>query len=123
MDKLGGNPNARHSAVLALNDVSARYDLIDIWRLRHRHEHNFTWAGKDPADTSLMIRTRIDFFLTSRNFDRFVTSVDILPYSHSDHDCICLTFDFEHLARGPGYWYFNNEVLKDEVFEAEIERF
>ena len=63
------------------------------------------------------------FFLTSRNFDRFVTSVNILPYSHSDHDCICLTFDFEHLARGPGYWHFNNELLKDEVFEAEIEGF
>ena len=54
MDKLGGNPNARHSAVLALNDVSTGYDLIDIWRLCHRHEHNFTWAGKDPADTSLI---------------------------------------------------------------------
>ena len=32
-------------------------------------------------------------------------------------------FDFDHLARGPGYWHFNNELLKDEVFEAEIEGF
>ena len=85
--------------------------------------YNFTWAGKNPADTSLIIRTRIDFFLTSRSLDRFVTSVDILPYSHSDHNCICLTFDFDHLARGPGYWHFNNELFKDQVFEAEIEGF
>ena len=68
MDKLGGNPNARHSAVLALNDVSTRYDLIDIWTLRHRHERNFTWAGKNPADTSFIIRTRIYFFLDEQKF-------------------------------------------------------
>ena len=42
---------------------------------------------------------------------------------HSDHDCISLTFDLEKVKRGPGYWHFNNELLTDAVFQAEIEEF
>ena len=121
LDKLGGNPNPRNSAVASLNTIKMRYGLCDIWRFRHRNERNFTWTGKSALDNSV-IRTRIDFFLTSKTVDQFVTSV-ITPYAHSDHDCICLTFDFDQIKRGPGYWHFNNDLLKDPLFQADVERF
>ena len=55
--------------------------------------------------------------------NQFVTSVDITPYASSDHDCICLTFDFDQIKRVPGYWHFNNDLLKDPLFQADVERF
>ena len=121
-DKLGGNIGARQSASTILRTLNARYNLIDIWRDCHQGQRNYTWTGRNPTDNSL-IRTRIDFFLVCRAFKPFITSTDIRPYVHSDHDCISLTFDLEKVKRGPGYWHFNNELLNDAVFQAEIEEF
>ena len=121
-DKFGGNRDARQSASGFLRAINARYDLIDVWRDCNKYQRNYTWSGRNPTDNSL-IRTRIDFFLISQAFKPFITSTDIKPYVHSDHDCISLTFDLEKVKRGPGYWHFNNELLTDAVFQAEIEEF
>ena len=123
LDKLGGVPDVRNSAVLVLNAVNTRFGLVDVWRERHKDEGNFTWTGKDPRDPSLYIRTRIDFFFTCKPVNQCVTATAIQPYPHSDHDCLTLTMDFEKIERGPGYWHFNNKLFTDGVFQEEIERF
>ena len=123
LDKLGGVPDVRNSAVLVLNAVNTRFGLVDVWRERHKDERNFTWTGKDPRDPSLYIRTCIDFFFTCKPVNQCVTATAIQPYPHSDHDCLTLTMDFEKIERGPGYWHFNNKLLTDGVFQEEIERF
>ena len=102
LDKLGGVPDVRNSAVLVLNAVNTRFGLVDVWRERHKDEGNFTWTGKDPRDPSLYIRTRIDFFFTCKPVNQCVTATAIQPYPHSDHDCLTLTMDFEKIERGPG---------------------
>ena len=122
LDKLGGDPNSRQAATYFLRTFNERYDLCDIWRERHKDERNYTWTGRMTSN-HLFIRTRIDFFLTSRALNQFITAVDIKPYAHSDHDCITLAIDFDKIHRGPGYWLFNNDLLTDVVFQAEIERF
>ena len=121
-DKFGGNRNARQSASSFLHTRNARYNLIVAWRDSHKAQRNYTWTGRNPTDNSL-IRTRIDFFLVGRALKPFITSTDIRPYVHSDYDCISLTFDLEQVSGGPGYWHFNNELLTDLVFQAEIEEF
>ena len=60
------------------------------------------------------------FFLISRALNQFITSADIKPYAHSDHDCISLAFDFDKIHRGPGFWHFNNELLTDALFEEVL---
>ena len=122
LDKLGGDPNSRQAATYFLRTFNERYDLCDIWRERHKDERNYTWTGRMTSN-HLFIRTRIDFFLTSRALNQFITAVDIKPYAHSDHDCITLAIDFDKIHRGPGYWHFNNDLLTDAVFQTEIERF
>lgn len=77
-----------------------------------------------PYDVNhLFIPTRIDFFLTSRALNQFITAVEFKPYKHSDHDCITLEIDFDKVHRGPGYWHFNNYLLTNIVFQAKIEHF
>ena len=122
LDKQGGDLDARQSAAGVLKTISARHDLRDMWRERHRGERDYTWTGKVGSGDSF-VRTRIDFFLVSKVLDQFVSSVEIRPYAHSDHDCIVLVLDFDRVQRGTGYWHFNNELLKDILFQAEIENF
>ena len=121
-DKLGGNVGARKSVSTVLRTLNVRFYLIDVWRDCHQGQRNYTWTGRNPTDNSL-ITTRIDFFLVGPAYKPFITSTDIRPYVHSDHDCISLTFDLEKVNRGPAYWHFNNELLTDAVFQGEIEEF
>ena len=120
-DKLGGNKDARQSASGFSRAINARYDLIDVWRDCNKYQCNYTWSGRNPTEDNSLIRTRIDFFQVTRAFKPLITSTDIRPYVHSDHDCISLTFDLEKVKWGPGYWHFNNELLTHAVFQAEIE--
>ena len=39
-----------------------------------------------------------------------------LPGIRTDHMAFCLTFDLTLNPRGPGYWKFNNSLLKDNHF-------
>ena len=120
--KYGGDPKARNSAACFLQAINARFDLCDIWRKRHRNERNFTWTGKNTWDNSL-IRTRIDFFLASKTLDPLVSGTHIGPYPYSDHDYTSLLLVLDQVVRGPGFWHFNNELLKDIALQAEIEEF
>jgi hypothetical protein len=47
----------------------------------------------------------------------------IKPFSHSDHDSVWLTLNFDQVKRGPGYWHFNNDLLSNAAFESEIHDF
>ena len=122
LDKLGGDPNARQSAARTLQTMCSQNNLIDIWRDRHKDERNYTWTGRHPFNDTF-IRTRIDKFLTSRTINHLITDTSIKPFAQSDHDYITLTLDFENVQRGPGYWHFNNDLIQDQAFIAEIEEF
>ena len=122
LDKLGGNPEPRQSAVNTLNTVIAPFDLIDIWRDKNPNKRDYTWTGQNTRDNSI-IRTRIDKFLTSTSLRPYITSAFITPFAHSDHDLISISLDFDKQPRGPGYWHFNNDLLNDPVFDTEFQEF
>ena len=52
LDKLGGNPLARQTAMTILNTITLQNNLVDIWRDQHRDVRKFTWTGKNPHDNS-----------------------------------------------------------------------
>ena len=52
-----------------------------------------------------------------------MSGTHIGPYPYSDHDYTSLLLDLDQVVRGPGFWHFNNELLKDIAFQAEIEQF
>ena len=78
LDKFGGDPNPRHSAIVYLNTLISRFGLCDIWRRRHKDGRNFTWTRKNISDNSF-IWTRIDFLLTSKSLDPYISAVHIRP--------------------------------------------
>jgi exonuclease III len=122
LDKYGGNTEFRNSAGSTLQGICTKYHLLDIWRNRHKDKRCFTWTGRHGTNGSI-VRTRIDKFLTSNSLNQFVTDTSIKPFPHSDHDCVYLSFNFDQVNRGPGYWHFNNDLLSDAAFESQINDF
>ena len=121
LDKLGGNPFARQTAITILNTITQQHNLTDIWRDRNRDVKKFTWTGKNTQNS--FIHTRIDKFFISSSLTPFVTKTDISPFSFSDHDLIMLTLDLHTQPRGESYWLFNNNLLDDDFFVTEINQF
>ena len=52
-----------------------------------------------------------------------MSGTHIGPYPYSDHDYTSLLLDLDQVVRGPGFWLFNNDLLKDIAFQAEIKKF
>lgn len=119
LDKQGGNPQPRQSAITALNTLQTSHNLTDIWRNQHPTTRAFTWAGKNPTDNSAIL-TRIDKIFISHAITHNAAKTTIKPYPHSDHDLITLTLDLSRMQRGKGYWHFNNTLLNNAAFNADI---
>ena len=91
------------------------FDLIDIWRERNPDKLQFTWR----SHTS---RSRIDYFLISRNLLNFVEDCNIHYGFKSDHSAISLIVLKNVPQRGPGYWKLNVSILSKESNRLEIRK-
>ena len=105
-----------------LQTVCTQFNLTDVWRDRHKDERNYAWTGRHPINGSF-IRTRVDKFIISRTINHFVSDTSIKSFMHSGNDYVSLTLNLENIKRGPGFWHFNNELIADAAFEAEMKEF
>ena len=112
LDKLGGNPRTNFSARDTCYDIMNSYDLVDIWRERHPRDKSFTWTSNISHD----IHCRLDFFLISRSFMHMVSKTSISVSLNSDHSVVNLDINISNEIRGPGFWKFNNSLLKDSQY-------
>ena len=86
------------------------FDLIDIQRIRHPKLRKFTYESK-----SLRLKSRIDFFLIAKGLT--VNIKRIAP----DHNAISISLTLPNKCpRGPGFWKFNNTLLKDPQYIDKI---
>ena len=90
----------------------------DIWRELHPGLKTFTWmkAGARPS------WSRIDYFLVSGNTRSNCNSASIHPSICSDHSLITLDLETSETKRGPGCWKFNDELLNDQSFCANVKQ-
>ena len=113
-DKLGGiawAPTIYRNLVLASMDM---FDLIDIQRARHPKLGKFTYESKAKG-----IKSRIDFFLMAKNLTKSVKKTEIYPSIEPDAIYISLSWVNE-TPRGPGFWKFNNTLLKDDKYAVIV---
>ena len=99
-------------------DFVEKCDLYDSWRLFHSGEKEFTWSKQNP-----MSARRLDYiFVTSSLFDKTVAS-NITSISSSDHRGCTITVKLSQIERGPGYWKFNNDLLRDIEYVNKMNEF
>jgi len=89
-------------------------NLIDIFRILHPQVKQFTRYQKNPV-----IGSRLDYFLVSKTLSLKIKNCDIIPGINSDHKLVTLNLNHTSIARGRGYWKFNNELLLNEDYVSK----
>ena len=112
-------PKCRESILKYMNSC----DLIDIYRELHPTGQDFSWRQWNNAGQRSAKEARLDFFLVDTNLASFVMTVGpsepfARPY---DHKPVIMTLDFDKVTRGPGFWKFNNHMLKDAAFLRKVD--
>ena len=111
-DKKGENPVSKKASVIKeINQLCYTYNLTDVWRSLNPDLKSFTWRNK-----SFKIQCGLDYFLVSQDLCRLATSCKIVHAAETDHSEIPIHFKNEsaNQRKGPGFWKFNNSLLKDE---------
>ena len=92
------------------------FDLIDIQRAHYPNLNTYSYVSK-----ALNVKSRLDFILTAKNLQKFVKSTGIKASIALDHKTVHLCLSWPNNSpRGPGFWKFNNTLLKDENYTGEI---
>ena len=109
------NNTASRDYVIAAMD-SAK--LVDAWRILHPEESRFSWTRRKPT----VCLSRIDFFLISENLLQMTKSCGIHIAPQTDHSLIDINLEADEFVRGPGNWRFNNTLLTDGKFVADLSK-
>ena len=116
MDRCSGNIYHKQCSEI-LNKELNDGNMIDPWRRQNPESKAFTWMrGRSQLEWS-----RIDYFLVSNSLSNKCYNPSILPSVVSDHSLIYLEVDVNDQKRGPGLWKFNNQLLNDKIFSAQLE--
>ena len=115
-DKMGGAPWKPTIYSNLISTSMEMFDLIDIQRIRHPKLRKFTYESK-----SLRLKSRIDFFLIAKDLSVNIKNSEILPAIAPDHNAISISLTLPYKCpRGPGFWKFNNTLLKDPQYIDKI---
>ena len=92
--------------------------MIDIWRVIHRNNIQFTWRLKNKINEA----SRIDYFLVCPEIRSHIYSTDIRPalISHTDHQAISLKVKGRSQSKGKGYFKINNSILDNIEYKNII---
>jgi hypothetical protein len=92
-----------------------KFNLVDIWRMLNPDLKRYTWRqGKSAKNLK---QSRLDYWLVSAHMVYDLESVDISHSTRSDHSLISLNFyKNKSPARGPSFWHFNANLLKDQNY-------
>ena len=112
------NKDPTHPKCIRLiKQIMKKYNLIDIWRLRHPNSRRYTWCRSKPY----LIMERLDYFLVSGNITSRISQTDIDPSYQSDHSIPNISlWDLGVNTKGPGFWKLNVKLLDNEDYKSEV---
>ena len=88
LDADGGNPLLKLSSIAELTKISEKFDLCDIFRIRHPDKRRFSFRQPTPRRLR-----RLDYFFISNSVQEYVRSPEILTSLSSDHYPVLLRFE------------------------------
>ena len=114
LDKKGGTNATKSEYTKQLESLMSEYNLIDIWRSRHPNDSKYTRTEKSRNG---LIQSRLDYWLLSEGLSYLVTHSIIKPGKRSDHSLVKVEIELSGTqVRGPSYWKFNNNLLRDSYY-------
>ena len=101
---------------LEVLDMVERLGLVDIWRVRNPVLRRYSFLRRHQA-------SGIDMWLVAEYISGKVGKAEIIPGIWSNHSIVSLEISLMSLGRGPGWWKFNNCLLKDKQSLHQIPGF
>lgn len=100
---------ARDSYIEQINILLNDYSLTDIWKRKNPTSQRGTFHRNTYS-------ARLDYLFAPEYLLPSISSVQILPEPLSDHSMVFMAVKIPPTTRGPGYWRFDNGLLKDSTF-------
>ena len=119
LDALGGTPSLKKRSIASFIKIQENLDVSDIFRIRFPYAKRFTFRQK--SRTNETIHRRLDYIFLSNSLQEFAKKIEVLPSFLSDHSPVLLSLNHsKENDRGKGLWKFNNSLLQNIFFEAEL---
>ena len=116
LDIVSGEKHA-NSLVNAFNDLTHDCDIHDVWRVFNSDTKEYTWSRRTG---DRFIARRLDYLFLNREALNAAFETNIFSVPASDHRGIYVNLKISNNVRGPGYFKFNNQLLKYPAFARKI---
>lgn len=114
MDDQTSNPTpARDTYIAQINTLMDDYSLIDVWKSKNPASKRGTFHRNTYS-------ARLDYLFAPEYLLPSISAVQILTEPSSDHCIVSMAVGIPSSVRGPGYWRFENYLLKDKTFLKEM---
>ena len=90
--------------------------MIDLWRVLNPKVKRYSYIRKKNKNVTGIIGSRIDYALFTTGMANWIEDIDYQYGYKLDHSMIQCRIILSQNKRGPGYWKFNNLLLRDECF-------
>lgn len=101
-----------------LERMMPQHNLIEVWRKRNKSKREYS---RRQVVNSVLKQSRLDFLLSNRELEQYISKIFYKLYSGSDHDFLYVIMDLSGVERGSGIWVFNTELLKNDCYKMEVE--
>lgn len=115
IDRSANNVSSITKTGLALNSLKEDVGLVDIWRLVHPLEREYTFFSHCHKTYS-----RIDYFLISNSCVDLILNCKIGVIALTDHAPVELHINLKVEKNCKGRWRLNSSILQDEQFVSTL---
>ena len=105
------------SLVQAFNTFLNESELHDIWRIYNPDCKEYTWSRKTGTQ---FVARRLDYILLNEEAVNRTIDTELFSTPYSDHRGVLMDIKCSDTQRGPGYYKFNNLLLKDKAFVSKM---
>ena len=110
LDIIAGNKH-QECAVEKFNNCMFQWEVFDILGLFHGDEKEYTWCRFNP-----FIARRLNHILCNMSLFNNTVVCDIITIPGTDHRGVTVEFQLTDVSRGPPYWKFNENLLKNAAY-------
>ena len=94
LEAIGGNPQTKLKSLAAFLKIKEKYDLCDIWRIKHKKEKKYTFRQRHYSG---YLQRRLDFIFISNQLQTMVNKSDILVAISTDHSPVLMNLTIENI--------------------------
>lgn len=118
LDRIGQEPHPQSSSFLA--QMMAELDLLDVWRVKHPSDRQYTRMRVCDGRVSA---ARLDRLYMSGLFNTRAANGTIHPVGFTDHHLVLVDLVLSHADRPRSFWHFNVKLLQDFTFCENFKMF